>query len=310
MQQEGFSFSVGRVQFARLYPLSFSEFLTAIGDDAILKELSRFTIDSPLSIALHQYLLQRTREYFVVGGMPSSIVAFLLTNSFLEAKYAQKAIWDAYESDFGKYAPSVQHRHLRKIFQQVPSLIGDHVKYSRIDPELPNPSREMKQAIELLKCAGLLHTILATSAGGVTLMSGLRENIFKMLFLDIGLVEQAMNIDPLHPGLMTGALAEQFVGQEMLALADPFLGTQLFFWTRIQGSAEVDYLMAVNGFVIPIEVKAGKEGTLKSLHLFLKEKQGPFGVRISQAPLGFKDNILSVPFYMTAEMPRLILSLI
>lgn len=115
-----------------------------------------------------------------------------------------------------------------------------------------------------------------------------------------------MNIDPMHPGLMAGALAEQFVGQELLATADPFTGTQLFFWNRDQGSAEVDYLTSLNGSIIPIEVKAGKEGTLKSLHLFLKEKKVPFGVRISEAPLSLKDNILSIPFYLIPETHRLI----
>ena len=309
IEEENFSFPVGRVQFARLYPLSFGEFLDASGNETLRKELETFQKGTPPSSAVHHHLLQKVREYFVVGGMPAAITAFLLTNSFLDVKHAQKAIWDAYENDFGKYATKTQHRYLRKIFQEVPRLIGNHVKYSKIDPELPNPIREMKRAMELLKLAGLIHPVLATSAGGVPLLAGLKETIFKLLFLDIGLVEQSMDVDPGHPRLMTGALAEQFVGQELLAGADPLLGTQLFFWNRDHGSAEVDYLISLKGSIIPIEVKAGKEGTLKSLYLFLKEKQAPFGVRISEAPLSLKNGVLSIPCYLISEMDRSILEL-
>jgi predicted AAA+ superfamily ATPase len=180
------------------------------------------------------------------------------------------------------------------------------VKYSRIDPELPNPSREMKQAIELFRLAGLIHPVFATSAGGLPLLSGLKETIFKLLFVDIGLVNQAMNIDNKFPNIMTGPLAEQFVGQALLATADPLLDRQLFFWTRDGGSAEVDYLLPYQGKVYPIEVKAGKLGKLKSLHLFVQEKKPSFEIKISQDPLAWDHGILSIPLYLTSHITRLI----
>lgn len=306
MEEEEFSFPVGRVQFAKLYPFSFLEFLSAIGEEAIRKEITQCRLDTPLPESIHHHLLKRLQEYFIVGGMPGPFLAFLKTGSFLEAKYAQKAIWDAYERDFGKYAAKTQHRHLRKIFQTVPRLIGEHVKYSRIDPELPNPSREMKKAIELLHMAGLLHFIKATSAGSIPLLSGMKESLFKLLFLDIGLIEQAMDLQIQNPGRMAGPLAEQFVGQELLAKGDPFLETSLFFWMRDGGSAEVDYLFAYEGAVIPIEVKAGKWGKLKSMQLFLEEKKAPFGIKVSQEPLQKQKQILSVPLYLVSQLPRFI----
>jgi len=306
IRDEGFSFPVGRVQFAKMYPVSFGEYLDACGDTAIRESLALSDCLNLPSSALHNHLLKRVKEYFIIGGMPSAVQTFLQTKSILEVKYVQKALWDAFESDFGKYAKKTQHRHLKKIFEEVPRLIGDHIKYSRIDPEIPNPARDIKQAIELLRMAGLLHPIYATSAGSLPLLTGLKEAIFKLLFLDIGMVDQVMNIDPQYPGLMTGPLAEQFVGQELLAAADPFLDTRLFFWDRDNGSAEVDYLMAHKGIVYPIEVKAGKAGSLKSLHLFIKEKKAPFGIKISQAPLEWDKGILSLPFYLVAHLPRLI----
>ncbi len=104
----------------------------------------------------------------------------------------------------------------------------------------------------------------------------------------------------------TGPLAEQFVGQEFFATSDPFLDMKLFFWTRELGSAEVDYLMPYKGNVYPIEVKAGRSGKLKSLHLFIKEKKVPFGIKISQEPLGRNTEILSIPFYLVSHLHRLI----
>jgi predicted AAA+ superfamily ATPase len=306
IQDEEFSFPVGRVQFARLYPLSFEEYLMARGDAALRDALYSFDLNSPPPAALHHHLLDRVKEYFIIGGMPAAILTFLKTQSFLEVKYALKALRDAFEADFGKYAQKSQHRHLKKVFEEAPRLLGDHVKYSRIDPEIPNPARDIKQAIELLRLAGLVHVISATSGGSLPLLSGLKETIFKLLFLDIGLAQQAMEVDPQFPGLMTGPLAEQFVGQEFLATSDPRLDTRLFFWTREHGAAEVDFLVSHQGVVYPVEVKAGKSGKLKSLFLFMDDKKSHFGIKISQEALGWDNHILAVPFYLTSHLPRLI----
>lgn len=306
MDDVSFSFPVGRVQFANLFPLSFGEFLDAIGDSALRGELEAFTLDRPPSEAIHTHLLKRLREYFIVGGMPAAILAYQKTDSFLEVKYEQRAILETYERDFAKYAPKTQHRHLRKIFQEASRFIGEHVKYSKIDRELPNPAREIKRAIELLELAGIIHSVLATSAGDVPLLTGLKETIFKLIFLDIGLLEQAMSVGLQFPGLMTGNIAEQYVGQELLANSDPFLDEKLFFWTRQRASAEVDYLVTHKGRVIPIEVKAGKIGKLKSLHIFLEEKGAPLGIKISQEPLQLRNRILSLPLYLVSQLPRLV----
>jgi predicted AAA+ superfamily ATPase len=308
IRDEDFSYPVGRVQFAKLYPLSFEEFLIGLGESPLQAALASFGITNPPPPAIHSQLLKKVKDYFIVGGMPASVVAFLKTHSYLEVKYAQKALWDAYEADFGKYATRTQHRYLKKIFEEGPKLIGDHVKYSRIDPDLPNPARSMKIAFELLKLAGVLHPINSTTAEGLPLIATEKQHIFKVVFLDIGLVEQVMNVDPLDSDLMTGALAEQFVGQELLATCDPFLEERLFFWARekTSSSAEVDYVIAYKGHIFPVEVKAGKTGKLRSLRVFMEEKRSPFGIKISQDTMKWEKNILSTPFYMIAHLPRLI----
>jgi uncharacterized protein len=309
IHDEEFSFPVGRVQFARLFPLCFEEFLCALGDEQLQQALTSYNLSQLPPLSIHQHLLKRVQEYFILGGMPSVVEAYVETQKFLEAQYRQQSLLDAFENDFGKYAKKSQHRHLKKIFIETPRLLGSHVKYSRIDPDIPNPAREMKKAIELLELAGLVHPIFATSAGNIPLLSGLKESIFKLIFLDIGLVGKAMNIEPNFPGLMTGPLAEQFVGEELLAMNDPLLEEKLFFWARENGSAEVDYLFSHKGVIYPIEVKAGKSGKLKSLYLFLAEKKTPFGIKVSPEPLAYENGILSVPFYLLSHLPRLIDSL-
>jgi uncharacterized protein len=312
MRDEDFSYPVGRVQFAKLFPLSFEEFLVGLGESPLQAALASFDIATPPPPAIHAHLLEKVKNYFIVGGMPASVVTFLKTHSYLDVKYAQKALWDAYEADFGKYATKTQHRYLKKIFEEGPKLIGDHVKYSRIDPELPNPARSMKIAFELLKLAGVLHPINATTAEGLPLLVTEKQQVFKVVFLDIGLVEQVMNIDPQDADLMTGALAEQFVGQELLATSDPFLEERLFFWARekTSSSAEVDYVIAYKGHIFPVEVKAGKTGKLRSLRVFMEEKRSPFGIKISQDTMKWEKNILSIPLYLVAHLPRLIDSII
>ena len=154
----------------------------------------------------------------------------------------------------------------------------------------------------------------ATSAAGIPLKFHQNDKKFKLLFLDIGLIQQTNQIEPEKiwtedlTQINAGMMAEQFVGQELLSYGEFYEEKQLFFWEREQqgSEAEVDYVIAVGSQIIPIEVKAGKLGKLRSLQLFMKEKKSPFGIRISQAPLSYQNKILSVPFYMIEQIPRLI----
>ena len=123
-------------------------------------------------------------------------------------------------------------------------------------------------------------------------------------------MEQALQIDPDYPGIMTGALTEQFVGQELFAASDPLLEPKLFFWNRERGSAEVDYLIVHQGKIYPVEVKAGSAGKLKSLHLFVQEKKAPFGIKISSDTLCWSGGVLSIPLYLTSHINRLIQSVL
>lgn len=314
LNNESFRMPVGRVHSLYLYPMTFKEFLLANGYTDLLAHLSNAKITTVLNSAITDLLEKLLQIYFITGGMPEVIYTYLQTGDFTKTKIIQASLLNTFRNDFGKYASHARHKYLQRIFEKAPGLIARHFKYSEIDPEMQ--ARDLKAAIETLQHAGLLHQIWASQANGLPLNALINQKKYKLLFLDLGLVKTNSNLDPelmLQKDLMLvnkGSLAEQFVGQELLALASPYSPGELFYWERDAkgSSAEVDYVINVGGKIIPIEVKAGKTGTLKSLNYFLKniKTDKPLGIKISMQPLGFHDNILSVPLYMVSEIERLI----
>ncbi|VAW11817.1 hypothetical protein MNBD_BACTEROID05-316 [hydrothermal vent metagenome] len=181
-----------------------------------------------------------------------------------------------------------------------------------MDPQVK--SRELKQAFELLVLAGVIHPIYATSASGLPLGFQIREQKFKIIFLDVGLAQNIcglqaeINFSKDLVQINAGSVAEQFVGQELRAYGDAFTRQNLYFWARNKKSstAEVDFVINIGSKILPVEVKAGQTGTLKSIKLFLNEKKASFGVRVSQNSLSYYDRILSVPLYMVEQIPRMV----
>lgn len=311
LHEEQFSFPVGRVQFLYLKPLSFQEYLAAQQHDQLLEMLQQVTIEDPLDPFIHEQLLSLLREYFLIGGMPSVVRCFIEKKSFFECEILLSGLIETYRSDFSKYAKKTQYKYLQTFFEKAPGIIAQHFKYTLISEEFR--SQDLKIALQQLGWAGLVHKVLATNASGIPMHLHAKENKCKLIFLDGGLVNCANKLDiqtAWNAKIMqinTGTLAEQFVGQELLAYADPYREAQLYYWQREKkGSmAEVDYVIQIGAHIVPVEVKAGTRGTLKSMQQFIIEKQTPFGVRISQHPLSFHEQILSVPLYLISEIPRL-----
>ena len=308
------SFPVGRVQFINMKPLSFQEYLQAIGQGSLNEILASVTMENPLQEALHQHLLGFVRDFFFVGGMPKVVQKFSESRSYLECQRLQASILDFYRLDLAKYAKKTQFKNLDTLFRRLPQMIGQHFKYSHIDPESANPARDYKLALHKLELARIIHLVYASEAHGAPLPAKMDGKKFKAFFLDIGLLQYAVEVDPTDKftelvDIHRGKLAEQFVAQELLAYIDPYLERHLFFWERQKpATAEVDFLMNIGGSIAPIEVKAGKTGTLKSLKQFLIENPSLVGTRISEAPLSFERNILNVPFYLISQLPRLLQS--
>lgn len=306
-----FRMPVGRVQFMYLEPLSFGEFLSASGNEQLRNHLAEIHVNSAIDDAIHNKLMDLLRIYLIVGGMPAVVKEYLASRNYVTCQRLQNSLIQTYRSDFGKYAKSSEHNNLRKVFDEAPRLVGTRVKYSNIDPE--TKSRDLKKALHLLKLAGIIHPIYATAASGLPLGAQVNESKFKMNFLDVGLMQNVcglqkqLSVTNDFIQVNAGSVAEQFIGQELSAHFDSYLEHNLFFWARDKksSSAEVDYVVAVDALILPVEVKAGKTGTLKSLRLFLEEKQSPFGIRFSQEKISFFDKVLTIPLYMAEQMQRL-----
>lgn len=309
LKEEDFSFPVGRVEFLYLRPLSFVEFLQEAAP-FIAERLSKFHLNGPPSELEHKELLKWVRRYLFIGGMPSAIQMGVKEDSLLETQRVHSRILQAYENDFGKYAKHTQHQYLHLIFQKAPALVSKVLKYSHIDREIR--SRDLKPALDLLCHAGLLQRVFATTASGLPLHAYLKDHRYKLFYLDVGLLQTATKVDATQffnqdiLQINSGMIAEQFVEQELLAYSLPYQNAPLLFWERDEGEAEIDFITAIGSEIIPIEVKAGSAGALRSLHSFQKEKKGRLGVRISEHPLSFRDSILSIPFYLINFLEKIV----
>ena len=310
IEEEELSIPVGRVQYLYLYPLSFYEFLSAGPHEHWVAYLNDVNIGTDISI--HEALLTQLRYYTALGGMPKVVDTYYKTQDPVQAQNMQRVILNTYHDDFPKYAKRHQIRHLQTVFEKLPGLVAKQFKYVDCDPD--TNARELKKAIRALHCAGLTYPVYAVSASGIPLASQKNEKKFKLMMLDVGLMRHDANMTMqvmMDRDLLMvnrGSVAEQLVAQMLIAHGNPYWQAELFYWVREkQGSmAEVDYVINVDEHIIPLEVKAGATGRLRSIQQFMQEKKSPLGVQISQAPLSFNGQILSVPLYMVAEIPRLV----
>ncbi len=264
------SFPVGRVQFLNLYPLCFAEYLEAIGN--IPAATAVLGNPAEISPAVHDLLREELKRYFFIGGMPAAVKAYLENNSLRDAFEVQQEIAESYRMDFAKYTPRVDHFCIDSVFTSLSQHIGKQIKYARLGEGYSNPT--LKKAFDALCLAQVARRIPSVDPSGLPLGATASAKLFKALMLDIGLMRYLSgmpnDIEYAKSDLLAiyrGAMAEQFVGQEMLVSQQG----GLYYWERQakSSSAEVDYLAVLNGKIHPVEVKSGATGSLRSLHLFL-----------------------------------------
>ncbi|MBI5196580.1 MAG: ATP-binding protein [Nitrospirae bacterium] len=316
LRSPDFKMPVGRIHFLYLEPLSFSEYLDAVGSQKLRNFLSEVELTASIDDVIHKKLLELLRSYLIVGGMPAVLKEYLPGKDLMNCQRIQTGLLQTYRSDFGKYAKISQHINLQKLFDTAPRLVGQRIKYSNIDPN--TRSRDLKNALNLLTLAGIIKPIYLTKASGLPLGAQINEQKFKLNFLDTGLMQNSCGLQgqlSVEKNLMqinAGSVAEQFVGQELTAYSDKHQQSSLYFWAREKKNsmAEVDYVINIGSNIFPVEVKSGKEGRLKSLRMFLEEKKSKLGIRFSQDKLSYHDKILSIPLYMIEQLPRFIKSIL
>jgi len=303
LQATDYRMPVGRVQYLYMYPLSFSEFLIALKEEQLHDYISNHLKLSEIPEELHLKLIAYVRKYCIIGGMPAVVKAYISTRDILTCQRIQHSIIETYQDDFAKYARKFQLKYLKKVFSAITSLIGQKVVYTNIDSTIK--SRDLKAAVELLETAGIIYKVKKTSGAGLPFEANTKEAYYKPIFLDIGLVHAINGIysetikETDLTAIYKGAVAEQFVGQELIALSNNYIKSSLYYWAREarNSSAEIDFLLSKNGGIVPIEVKSGKKGTLRSLLLFLKTYKTNQGVKISQTIYKKEPELLSIPFY-------------
>ncbi|UCH92487.1 MAG: ATP-binding protein [Candidatus Aminicenantes bacterium] len=307
---ENIGLPVGRVSSIYMYPLSFMEFLKAKNEELLIETLINHDTSEKISEVAHRKLLILLGEYMTVGGMPEAVECFIETSDLNQCFKIHRTIIDTYRQDFNKYANKYQLKYVELLFNSIPTLMGKKFKYSNIPGEYRK--RELMPCLDLLVKAGIVNKITYSSGQGIPLAATAKEETFKTIFLDIalsqtilGVVSGSWLLEPEKNFINKGELTEALVGQEMLAYSMPDWKSELYYWHREArtSNAEVDYLIQEGDTIIPVEVKSGSTGTLRSLRLFLESHQrSPYGIRFSVGNFSIDNGIHNYPLYAVVKL--------
>jgi predicted AAA+ superfamily ATPase len=326
LNDHSFSMPVGRISYAYLEPLSFEEFLLARDQKGLHDYLSTYHTGTPIPLALHEHYTAFFKEYLLVGGLPAVVESWRSEQSLSRVNQLHNDLLSTYRDDFSKYKGRIARDKLDDVLMAVPKMLGQKFVLSRVNPTLN--SVIIKNILDLLAQAKICHRVWSVSANGVPPGAEIREKFFKEILIDTGLCSAALGlsfslIDSTNDLTLInqGGLSEQVVGQMLRTLPPPYIEPALYYWHREEkgSSAEIDYIIQQGHHIIPIEIKSGSTGSMKSLHLFMGLKKLPLALRINsdlpnKTAISVNDAILgeinytliSIPFYLTGQIPRLL----
>ena len=321
-----FSIPVGRIELFYLGPLTFQEFLLATGEDKAVAKLESYSLGDTIQKPIHEKLNHLVRTFTVVGGMPEPISCFAENRSFKEVERVKAEIIETFRLDFNKYHGKSNPQLLMMVFDSMPRLMGKKLIYSHITPNYR--SNDLAKAVEQLCLARIITKIFHSHANGVPLAAEMNERFFKMMLLDVGLLLTQLNLIPTEIEqagelnlVNNGALAEQFIGQHLYQGQPHYRAPELFYWARERksSSAEVDYVITDgSNTIVPVEIKAGSTGRLRSMQIMVLEKSLRRAVRFSSAQptllterrktaKGAVDfTLISLPHYLVQQLQRLL----
>ena len=298
------SYAVGRVRSMYMYPFSFEEFLHAMERNVLLEKLKTATPENPLSEEVHLKLKELFLRFAVIGGMPEVVAKYASGGSLLECQNKLDELTDTLYNDFAKYKQRVPATRLEEVFSAIIAQTGQKFTYTKVATSAN--SMQVKESVELLKMAGLVYVATHSSANGLPLGAETNPRYQKLMILDTGIYQRFLRLDLTNlllnekiEQINKGALAEMFVGTELVKSQNNRLPAELYYWQREKGgsTAEVDYVIQQEQNIVPIEVKAGTKGAMQSMFLFLAEKQQPYGIRCSMENFGRFQNIKIYPLY-------------
>lgn len=284
--QELPTFGVGRIHSLFMYPMTFDEFLDANNEDGLIQERDKADFTHPLDAPFHEKLIEYFRIYLLVGGMPEAVLAWIKTKDFNRCRSIQGDIILTYEDDFSKYKKRVNPDLLQTTMRGICHQPGEKLSFKKISNDYR--SSQIREAIRLLTLAGIITPVIATSGNGIPLDAEATEKSMKVLFLDPGLLLSILQLEgnlsqQLVELIMVGSpqelvnkggLTEMVAGLELMHNKPCIQRQKMFFWEKTGNSiAEIDYLEIHNLKITPIEIKSGTQGGMKSLWLFMREKQ-------------------------------------
>jgi len=311
------SFPIGRVEYLAIRPVSFPEFLSAMGETAALEQLQQI----PLASFAHSKLLELFHTYALIGGMPEIVQHYALHKDLVALAPIYDSLISGYLEDVEKYATNnSQVLHIRHCIQSSFLQAGKRIKFEGFGNSAYR-SREIGESLRTLEKALLLHLIYPSTTATLPMVPDIKKSP-RLQILDSGLLNYFVGIQKEILGtsdlnsIYQGTLIEHLVGQELLAFQYNALSA-LHFWVKEkkESTAEVDYIFPFDGLIIPIEVKSGKEGTLKSLHSFMDLAPHDIAIRFYAGELkiteaitqnGKKYQLLNLPYYLASQIEHYI----
>jgi uncharacterized protein len=316
---------VGRIGYRHIEPLGWQEFLLAHGQGRLLSALAEWTPRGAIAAGTHEAGLRWQDRYTHVGGMPAVVALDVAGHSPAQCRSAQRDLIATYRDDFAKYRGRIPKDAIEATLMGAVQMIGQKFVYANVADV---PQAHVKQALSLLTTARLCHDVVHAHAHGLPLAGDTKPRMRKVILLDVGIVHammgtQALSVFPSFESLAPrtrGQLTEQLVGQALrLLMHQDGDGPRLHYWQREGGRAgEVDYLLEDDGRTLPLELKSGSAGSMKSLHQFMADRSLPLAVRIDRNPPSYMDvsvhttqgdparyGLLSIPFYLLYRLPEL-----
>lgn len=302
------SFPVGKVEFERIYPLSYEEFLMALGKDGLVQMLH--SMDWDLINSFSSQYIELLRQYYYVGGMPEAVRTFVEEKDYVAVRKIQLGLLESYQKDFSKHPPQEIVRRMILLWNTIPSQLAKENKkfvYTAVRPSAR--ARDFETSIQWLCDAGVAYKVTRVRAGELPLTGFEDADAFKMYVLDVGLHGAMTGLDAksLISGneffkQYKGALTEQFVLQQLVLFDE----IKIHYWTPDEGIAEVDFVVQLNGSIVPIEVKAEVNLKAKSLAQFIKRYNTPNVIRTSLEKYFKGEKITNVPLFAIHLLPNML----
>jgi predicted AAA+ superfamily ATPase len=300
INREKYSFPVGKVNELYLYPLDFEEFLWALGYDKLAREIkNHYANNEVMPQALHNVALELYQKYFIVGGMPAAVKSFVKTDSFIKVQVIQNNILNEYISDMVKYSDTTTSVKIRACYDSIPSqLAKENAKFQYKIVQRGGTATIFGEAIEWLNLANITLKCQRIEHGFIPINAYMDLINFKMYMGDIGILTLRSEI-PLQTILSTIETENTFLGsmtENYVAQCFKTKNYRLAYWLS-EGKAEVDFVLHLDGKVVPVEVKKGRRNRAKSLGIFMEKYNSEYAIRISKKNFGFENNIKSDPLY-------------